>query len=98
RLVDFAATRTVTHVLGCHVEMSRRTGRDFPLGATFQPDEVAPEMDVARLAAVRDAATSAADRKGVHAFDDFVVYNEPGKGTLLKTMARGLRHRIRPEY
>jgi hydroxyacylglutathione hydrolase len=98
RMVDFAATRTVTHVLGCHVEMSKKTGRDFPLAATFQPDEVPPQMGVDRLAAVRDAAKSVADRKGVHAFDDFVVYHEPGKGALLKAMARGLMHRVRPEH
>ena len=34
----------VTHVLGCHVEMTGRPGRDFPLGATYQPDERALQM------------------------------------------------------
>ena len=32
-LVAFAQSRPVAHVLGCHIEMTRRPGRDFPLGA-----------------------------------------------------------------
>jgi hydroxyacylglutathione hydrolase len=95
RLVDFAATRAVTHVLGCHVEMSSRPGRDYPLGATYQPDERAPQMTVEQLTAVRDAARQVADRKGVHVFDDFIIYNEPGKGAMIRMLARSLGHRLR---
>jgi hydroxyacylglutathione hydrolase len=95
RLVGFAATRTVTHVLGCHVEMSSRPGRDYPLGATYQPDERAPQMTVAQLTAVRDAARQVAHRTGVHVFDDFIIYNEPGKGVIIRMVARGLGHRLR---
>jgi hydroxyacylglutathione hydrolase len=95
RLVDFTATRAVTHVLGCHVEMSSRPGRDYPLGATYQPDERAPQMTVAQLAAVRDAARLVAGRKGVHVFDDFIIYNDPGQGAMIRMVARGLGHRLR---
>jgi glyoxylase-like metal-dependent hydrolase (beta-lactamase superfamily II) len=95
RLVAFAATRTVTHVLGCHVEMTSQPGRDYPLGATYQPDERAPEMTSVQLTTIRDAAASIADKPGVHSFDDFIIYNEPRKSDLLKLMARGLAHKIR---
>ncbi|WP_248961352.1 MBL fold metallo-hydrolase [Sphaerisporangium perillae] len=95
RLVDFAAARPVTHVLGCHVEMTRRPGREYPLGAAYQPDERAPEMTTAQLTAIRDAAASVAGEPGVHRFDDFIIYNEPRKSDLLKLMARGMAHRIR---
>ena len=44
RMVAFAGTRPVTHVLGCHVEMTGRPGRDFALGATYQPGERALQM------------------------------------------------------
>ena len=47
--------RDVRHVLGCHVEMTRRPGRDYPLGSRYQPDEPSPFMTVAQLRAVRDA-------------------------------------------
>jgi hypothetical protein len=39
RLVAFTQRRTVTHVLGGHIEMTSRTGRDFPFGAQFHPSE-----------------------------------------------------------
>ena len=94
RLVAFAATRTVTHVLGCHVEMTSRPGRDYPLGATYQPDERAPEMTTAQLEMVRDAAACVAGKPGVHRFDDFIIYNEPRRADLLKLVLRGGAHRI----
>ncbi len=93
RLVAFAASRPVTHVLGCHVEMTSRPGRVYPIGATFQPDERALEMTTDQLRAVRDAAASVADKPGAHRFDDFIIYNEPRKIDLLKLIARGLTHK-----
>ncbi len=95
RLVAFAGTRTVTHVLGCHVEMTSRPGRDYPIGATYQPDERPPAMTTAQLTAIRDAAASVADTPGVHRFDDFVICNEPRRNDLRRMLARGYAHRIR---
>jgi hypothetical protein len=66
-----------------------------PLGATYQPDERALEMTVAQLKEVRAAARSVAGRQGVHRFDDFVIYNEPGARDQLTLMARGLLHKVR---
>ena len=96
RLVDFAATGPVTHVLGCHIEMTRQPGRDYPLGATYQPGEPVLQMTAARLTAVRDAAAAVAGQRGVHRFDDFIIYNEARRGDQVKLLARGLLHRIRP--
>jgi hydroxyacylglutathione hydrolase len=94
RLVDFAARRPVAHVLGCHIEMRREPGRDFPIGATYQPGERALEMTAEQLTAVRDAAASAAAKRGVHRFDDFVIYNEPRPADLLRMLARGWASRL----
>jgi hydroxyacylglutathione hydrolase len=96
RLVAFSAARPVTHVLGCHVEMRDRPGRDYPLGATYQPHERALPMTTAQLRAVRDATAGVAGKRGVHRFDDFIVYNEPRKRDMLRLMARGLLHKARP--
>ncbi len=93
RMVDLVASRRVTHVLGCHIEMTRRPGRDHPIGATFQPDERALRLTTGQLRAVRDAAAAVADRRGVHRFDDFIVYNEPRRLDLLRLIARGLTHK-----
>jgi hydroxyacylglutathione hydrolase len=93
RMVELAGSRTVTHVMGCHVEMTNQPGRDYPIGATYQPDERALEMTTAQLTAVRAAAASVGGRRGVHGFDDFIIYNDPGRGDLGKLMARGLTYR-----
>ena len=77
RMVALAESRAVTHVLGCHIEMTTRPGRDYPLGALYQPDEPALEMTVAQLRDVRAAAAAVADQPGVHPFDDFIIYNQP---------------------
>ncbi|WP_176736914.1 MBL fold metallo-hydrolase [Oligoflexus tunisiensis] len=39
RLRTYAESKTITHVLGAHVEISKTPGQDFAFGATFQPDE-----------------------------------------------------------
>jgi hydroxyacylglutathione hydrolase len=73
RLVAFTSSRPVSHVMGCHIEMTRTPGCDYPVGATYQPDEVALPMTVDQLAAVRDAAASIPARAGRHVFDDFII-------------------------
>ncbi|HEY3483678.1 MAG TPA: MBL fold metallo-hydrolase [Streptomyces sp.] len=95
RLVDFAATRPVTHVLGCHVEMTRRPGRDYPLGAMYQPDERALEFTPAHLTVIRDAATDVAPRPGVHTYDDFIIYNDPPKADIRRLLTRARLNRLR---
>ena len=95
RLVDFTTTRTVTHVLGCHIEMTAEPGRDFPLGATHQPNEHALELTTAQLAEVRDAARAIGDRKGVFVHDDFIIYSDMRIRTQLRMVRRGLSHKLR---
>jgi hydroxyacylglutathione hydrolase len=94
RMTEFAARHPVTHVLGCHIEMTTQPGRDFPLGATYQPGEHALALTPGQLTEVRDATASVAGRRGVHRFDDFIIYNEPGKVDVLRLVARGLRSKI----
>jgi hydroxyacylglutathione hydrolase len=90
RMTAFAEAHHVSHVFGCHVEMTDRPGRDYPLGATYQPNERVPQLTVARMAAIRDAARSVAATRGVHQFDDFIIYNEPRRRDTIRLMARGL--------
>ncbi len=100
RLADFTAAHPVTHVLGCHVELASKPGHDFPIGARYQPDERAPQLTVTQLTAVRDAAHSVSGQRGVHKFDDFIIFNEPRQRDWLPALARGFAHRtlarIRP--
>ena len=89
RAVDFADGRTVTHVLGCHIEMTSTPGRDYPLGCRYQPDEPPLQMTTAQLRAVRDAAIAHADDAGVYRYDDFVLYHGMGLSARLTLLARG---------
>jgi glyoxylase-like metal-dependent hydrolase (beta-lactamase superfamily II) len=94
RLVELAETRTISHVLGCHIEMTTRPGRDYHLGCRYQPDEPPLQMTMEQLRALRDAAVSVAVRPGVHRFDDFIVYNGTGLRTQLPIAARSLVGRV----
>ena len=49
RMTALASQLAVTHVLGCHIEMTRRPGRDYPIGSTYQPAELPLEMTAAQL-------------------------------------------------
>ena len=48
RLIEFVDTHPVTHVMGCHVEISK-DGQDYPYGVTWQPDEAPVQMTVQQL-------------------------------------------------
>jgi len=88
RLVDLARSRRATAVMGCHIEMSRTPGRDYPRGSTWQPDEAPLPMSVAQLAAVRDAALAVADRPGAHARDDVIIFNGPCRAAMARQTLR----------
>jgi len=91
RLVDFAAARPVRHVMGCHIEMTRTPGQDYPMGTTYQPDEPPLQMSPDRLPAVRDAARAAAAKPGMHVFDDFLIFNQTGPTAMPRLILRILR-------
>jgi hydroxyacylglutathione hydrolase len=95
RLGEFAAERPVTHVLGCHIEMTRQPGRDYFPGCLYQPDEPPLQMTVDQLRAMRAAAASRAGHKGVQRFDDFVLYLGMGSATDAGLLLRGLAGRLR---
>lgn len=73
RLIAFAGTRPVTHVLGCHIEMTTEPGVDYPIRTVYQPDEPPLQMTVAQLRDIRTAIDEVGDRTGRHAFPDFIL-------------------------
>lgn len=76
RLIDFCTSRPVTHVLGCHIEMTNTPGLDYPVLTTFQPDEPPLEMTVKHLDAVRSALRDAGPEPVRHVCDDFILWPE----------------------
>lgn len=49
RLVDFAETHLVSHLLGNHIEQSATPFLEFPIGSIYQPNEHALELSRAHL-------------------------------------------------
>lgn len=92
-LVRLAEDRPVRHVMGAHVEMTLRPGRDYPMGSTYQPDERPLPMTVAQLREVRDRALALVDRPGAHMFDDFALWIGPCPGAVRRQVLRMLVRR-----
>lgn len=95
RLVAFCGTTHVSHVLGCHIEMTGRPGKDHPLAAPSHPTEPPLPMTVEQLVRLRDRALQIADRPGVHRFDDVIVYNGNRRQDQLLLRARARFSRLR---
>jgi glyoxylase-like metal-dependent hydrolase (beta-lactamase superfamily II) len=74
RLLEFSERHPVSHVLGCHIEMTTTPRRDYPIFTTYQPDEPPLQMSVEHLRAVRAALAEAGGRPGPQPYDDFVLY------------------------
>jgi glyoxylase-like metal-dependent hydrolase (beta-lactamase superfamily II) len=75
RLLAWCATHPVTHLLGCHIEMTTTPGVDYAIRTTYQPDEPPLQMTVAQLRGIREAIDEVADRPGVHRFADVILYH-----------------------
>jgi glyoxylase-like metal-dependent hydrolase (beta-lactamase superfamily II) len=95
RLVTFAEREGVRHVLGCHVEMTRRRGRDYPLGCRYQPDEPPPFLTVEQLERIRDGWTTSGGRPGTHRLDDVVLCIGSGRSVTWPLLARAYLERVR---
>jgi glyoxylase-like metal-dependent hydrolase (beta-lactamase superfamily II) len=55
RLVDFTKDKTVTHVLGTHIENSRTPYKEYAIHTVYQPDEHVLELGRAHLLELHDA-------------------------------------------
>ena len=76
RLIAFCETHPVTHVIGCHIEMTRQPGVDYPVRTTYQPDEPPLEMTVAHLHKIRAALDEIGPQPARRAFDEFILWPE----------------------
>ena len=53
RLAGWCARRPVTHLLGCHIEMTTTPGADYPAGWSYQPDEPPLQLTTEHLRQVQ---------------------------------------------
>ncbi|MFD9518345.1 MBL fold metallo-hydrolase [Streptomyces sp. NPDC059979] len=73
RLPGFCATRPVSHILGCHIEMTTTADVDYPVGTTYQPDEPPLQLTTAHLHTLRRVLAETAGQPGSHPSGDFIV-------------------------
>jgi hydroxyacylglutathione hydrolase len=74
RLVDFTKGKTVTHILGNHIEQTRTPYLDYPIGTVYQPDEHALELGRAHLLELNEALQSMNGKIVRMAFRDFTIW------------------------
>lgn len=73
-LVEWTRQHPVSHVLGCHIEMSIEAGQDYPFGWSYQPYEAKLPMTVAQLEDVQSAVCEIDGKPGKHVYDDFHIW------------------------
>lgn len=74
RLIAFTERRPVTHVLGCHIEMTAEPGVDYPIRAVHQPDEPPLQLATGHLHEVRAALAAMGDRPVRRALARFIIW------------------------
>lgn len=94
-LVSVSENRSVSWVVGCHIEMTTTPGVDYPMGTRFQPDEPPLQMTVEQLRSVRDAAHEVRERPGVHVYDDFIIFNGRCILGVVRQLLRANRDRLK---
>ena len=77
RLVDFSATRTITHILGAHIEQARAPYTDYERGTAHQPDEHELALSRAHLLEWNDALVKAKGTPSQIALRDFTIVPPP---------------------
>ncbi|MBD2069989.1 MBL fold metallo-hydrolase [Leptolyngbya sp. FACHB-671] len=75
RMIAFTDIHPVTHLLGCHVEMSIYPRLDYLIRTNYQPHERPLQMTVAQLHSVKAAIAQVDNKPGIHIFDDYIIYN-----------------------
>ena len=72
RLVLFSRSNDVTAILGSHIEMTSEPGKYYPIGTTFQPEEVVLDLAPDSLRKLSSRLQEPYDGKEL-VFDGFIV-------------------------
>jgi glyoxylase-like metal-dependent hydrolase (beta-lactamase superfamily II) len=96
RLLGICDTRPVSHVMGCHIEMTTTPGHDYPIGTRFQPAEPPLQLTPQQLRELATAAAAVKDRPGAHPLPDFIIFHGRCRFAVLKQLARLFLARLIP--
>lgn len=73
RLYNFATNHSISCIVGTHNEMSTTPGVDYPVGSTFQPEEVKLPLTVDELGLLNNALKNTTDTSERITFDKWIV-------------------------
>ena len=73
RTVEFARERQITHVMGCHIEMTRTPGVDYPVGWTYQPDETPLELTADHLTQIKSTLKAHNFQPGRYVLPEMII-------------------------
>ena len=76
RLADWCAQRPVSYLLGCHIEMSRTPGVDYPVGWTYQPDETPLELTTDHLMQLQSTLKAHDHQPGRYVLPEMIITPE----------------------
>lgn len=74
RMVQFTATRPVTHILGCHIEQSATPYQDYPVGTKYQPEEHGLALGRAHLLELLAGLEAMKEKPVRKLFRDFTIW------------------------
>ena len=73
RLAGWCAHRPVSHLLGCHIEMTRTPGQDYPVGWTYQPDEPPLQLTPDHLAQIQSTLKAHDGEPGRYVLPEMII-------------------------
>jgi hydroxyacylglutathione hydrolase len=73
RLAGWCAQRPVTHLIGCHIEMTTTPGQDYPVGWQYQPDEPPLQLTLDHLAQIQGTLTSHDFEPGRYVLPEVII-------------------------
>ena len=79
RLVDFTASRPITHILGAHIENTSKPGVDYPEGTVDQPDEHVLQLTRAQLLELNAALEQMQGNITKKVLADFTIWPVQGR-------------------
>ena len=72
KLADFSNKHPVTALMGTHIEMSQDAGKDFPVGTTYQPNELPLPLTIEDLSLLNKTLITMADPEE-KVLDKFII-------------------------
>lgn len=74
RLVQWCGEHPVSHVIGCHIEMTTTPGQDYPVGWTYQPDEPPLQLTPGHLRQLQDTMREHDLKPGRYVLPEMIIY------------------------